>query len=159
MTSSTVRAAGFFGFWLILTGLSPADIPVGMLAAVLAARASGHLLPSGQWTLQPFALARLVLRFLRQSVAAGLDVAMRAFDPRLPLRLGFIDYRPRTQPGPVRSVFCTITSLLPGTLPCGPDKGDRIAVHCLDVSQPVAEQLATEEAFLLQALGDERSRG
>jgi len=43
-------------------------------------------------------------------------------------------------------------SLMPGTLPSGEDGGG-IAIHCLDVAQPVAEQLATEESLFVRALG------
>ena len=50
-----------------------------------------------------------------------------------------------------------MTSLLPGTLPCGSDASGGLAIHCLDVSQPVAAQLAAEEAVLLQALGGPRT--
>jgi multicomponent Na+:H+ antiporter subunit E len=53
----------------------------------------------------------------------------------------------------MRNVFCTITGLLPGTLPSGSDQDGNLVVHCLDVSQPVIEQLAAEEAMLRQVLG------
>jgi multicomponent Na+:H+ antiporter subunit E len=35
---------------------------------------------------------RLVGRFLWQSVVAGVDIARRVFDPRLPLNTGFVVY-------------------------------------------------------------------
>jgi multicomponent Na+:H+ antiporter subunit E len=53
----------------------------------------------------------------------------------------------------MRNAFCTITSLLPGTLPSGSDESGAVVVHCLDITQPVAEQLAREEALLERALG------
>ena len=56
-------------------------------------------------------------------------------------------------PGTKRDAFCTIMSLLPGTLPCGPEEGNGLIIHCLDVTQPVVEQLAAEEALCMQALG------
>jgi len=101
----------------------------------------------------------LVLRFLRQSVGAGIDVAWRALDPRMPLRPGFVVYRPQLPPGATRNAFCTMMSLLPGTLPCGPDESGGLVVHCLDVAQPVVEQLATEEALLVRALGGAHGNG
>jgi multicomponent Na+:H+ antiporter subunit E len=93
------------------------------------------------------------LRFLNQSVAAGLDVARLALDPRLTLQPGFVLFRPRLPPGPARGVFCAITTLLPGTLPCGGDANGDLVVHCLVVSPQVTPQLATEETLLLQAIG------
>jgi multicomponent Na+:H+ antiporter subunit E len=93
------------------------------------------------------------LRFLRQSIVAGIDVARRALDPRLPLRPGFVVHRTHLPPGPMRNAFCTMTSLLPGTLPCGSDGSHGLVIHRLDINQPVAEQLAREEALLMRALG------
>ena len=93
------RTVGFFGFWAILAGLDIADVMVGIPASVMAAWVSLRLLPPGQWRLRPFALAQLLLRFLRQSVAAGIDVAWRALDPRLPLRPGFVAYQPQLPQG------------------------------------------------------------
>jgi len=151
--SLLARAAGFLGFWLILSEFSAVDLLVGALAALMAASASLRLLPPGQWRFRPVLLAGLAVRFLRQSIWAGIDVAWRALDPRLPLRPGFVSYRTHLPPGPARNAFLTMTSLLPGTLPCGPDGEGGLAVHCLDVSQPVVEQLTIEEAAFSRAIG------
>jgi len=151
--SLLARTAGFLGFWLILSEFSAVDLLVGVLAALMAASASLRLLPPAQWTFRPVVLAGLVVRFVQQSIWAGIDVAWRALDPRLPLRPGFVSYRPHLPPGPARNAFLTMTSLLPGTLPCGPDEEGGLAVHCLDVSQPVVEQLTAEEAAFSRAVG------
>ena len=151
--SLLARAVGLFGFWLILSEFSAVDLLVGALAALVAALVSRRLLPPRRWTLRPVVLAGLAVRFLRQSIWAGMDVAWRALDPRLPLRPGFVRYRPRVPPGPARNAFLTMMSLLPGTLPCGPDEEGGLAVHCLDVSQPVVEQLAVEETAFSRAVG------
>jgi multicomponent Na+:H+ antiporter subunit E len=147
------RAAGLLGFWLILSEFGAADLLVGTLAALMAASASLRLLPPGRWKLRPVASASLAVRFLQQSIWAGIDVAWRALDPRLPLQPGFVSYRPHLPPGPARNAFLTMTSLLPGTLPCGPDEEGGLAVHCLDVSQPVVEQLTVEETAFSRAIG------
>jgi multicomponent Na+:H+ antiporter subunit E len=152
-SSLLVRTAGLLGFWLILSEFSAVDLLVGALAALMAALVSLRLLPPRRWTLRPIVLAGLAVRFLRQSIWAGIDVAWRALDPRLPLRPGFVSYRPRLPPGPARNAFLTMMSLLPGTLPCGPDEEGGLAVHCLDVSQPVVEQLAVEETAFSRAVG------
>jgi multicomponent Na+:H+ antiporter subunit E len=147
------RTAGFLAFWLILARFDPVTFLVGALAAVIATRISLHLLPPGLSRFRPVALAGFVLRFLGQSIGAGVDVAWRALDPRLPIRPGFVVYETRLPPGAMRNAFCTITSLLPGTLPSGSDESGAVVVHCLDITQPVAEQLAREEALLEHALG------
>lgn len=153
------RVAIFFFFWLILSGTKPADLVAGALTAIAATWVSLLLLPAGQWRLSPAALARLVLRFPLQSITAGIDIAWRAFARRPPLRPGFVVYRSRVAPGVARNVFATLTSLLPGTLPCGSDDRGGLVIHCLDVDQPVIKQLGTEEALLLDVMGGGRSDG
>lgn len=153
---SLARATFFFVFWLILYGPKSSGLPVGIAAAILAAWASLRLLPPGRGSLRPIALARLILRFPLQSIVAGSDVASRALDPRLPLRPGFVVYRSHLPSGPIRNAFCTIMGLLPGTLPCGSDENGNLVIHCLDIGQPVAEQLAAEEAELQQVFGAAR---
>jgi multicomponent Na+:H+ antiporter subunit E len=151
--SAISRAAGFFGFWLVLTGADAGDLAAGLVAAVAATWASLRLMPAQQWSLRPIKLAGYVLHFLRQSIVAGIDVASRALDPRLRLRPGFVVYQAQLPPGTTREAFCAIMSLMPGTLPCGPAEGNGLTIHCLDVTQPVAEQLAVEEVLCMQTLG------
>jgi multicomponent Na+:H+ antiporter subunit E len=111
-------------------------------------------LGAAQWRLNPVALSKLFLRFAIQSIVAGIDVARRALDPRMPLRPGFVNYPVRFPPGPSRNTFAALTSLLPGTVPAGYQNG-QIVYHCLDINQSVISQLAAEEAALAQALGDD----
>jgi len=153
VASAISRAAGFFGFWLVLTGADAGDLAAGLVAAVAATWASLRLMPAQQWSLRPIKLAGYVLHFLRQSIVAGIDVASRALDPRLRLRPGFVVYQAQLPPGTTREAFCAIMSLMPGTLPCGPAESNGLTIHCLDVTQPVAEQLAVEEVLCMQTLG------
>jgi multicomponent Na+:H+ antiporter subunit E len=148
-----VRLGGFLVFWVVIAGTEPVDLLFGAPAALIVTWASLQLLPPGTRRLRVVALARLVPRFLYQSIGAGVDVAWRALDPRLPLQPGFVTDRPRLPPGAALSAFCTVTSLLPGTLPSGTDESGRLMIHCLDKDQPIADQLATEEALLMEALG------
>jgi multicomponent Na+:H+ antiporter subunit E len=148
------RLAAFVGLWLVLIGVGAADLPIGVAVAVAATWTSLRLLPPGGWRPSPVAVARLALRFFLQSIVAGLDVAWRALDPRLPLRPGFVTYPARFAPGTARNAFTTLTSLLPGTVPAGDENG-KLVYHCLDVAQPVVEQLYAEEAALSQVLGDD----
>ena len=153
VASAISRAAGFFGFWLVLTGADAGDLAAGLVAAVAATWASLRLMPAQQWSLRPIKLAGYVLHFLRQPIVAGIDVAWRALDPRLRLRPGFVVYQAQLPPGTTREAFCAIMSLMPGTLPCGPAESNGLTIHCLDVTQPVAEQLAVEEVLCMQTLG------
>jgi multicomponent Na+:H+ antiporter subunit E len=154
-----LRTLGFFVLWMILTDGNPADLAIGALAALATTEVSLCLLAAGTSRVRPAALTRLALRFLRQSVVAGADVAWRALDPQLPLRPGFVLYPVGIPPGPARNLFTTLTSLLPGTVPTGSDEKGGLLIHCLDVEQPVAAQLAVEEALFVRAVGGNRGDG
>ena len=93
------------------------------------------------------ALLAYLPHFLWQSILAGVDIARRALDPRMPLRPGFVSCPTCLPPGRARNEFKSFTSLLPGSVPAG-DEPDAIIYHCLDTSQPVAEQIAAEERAL-----------
>jgi multicomponent Na+:H+ antiporter subunit E len=158
LPSALGRWALLFGFWLLLAGpwdeasLREAlpDLAVGLLAGSLATWASLHLLPPTPGRIHYGALLRLASQFLGKSVVAGFDVARRAFDPRLPLRPGYLSYPVRIPPGPDRAAFGALTSLTPGTLPVGADGDGTLVYHCLDLDQPIAASLASDEALLLR---------
>ena len=156
--AAVVRWLVFLGLWIVLSGADLKAIPVGFGAAALATWMSLRLLPPERYRLRLRLLAALPFRFVWESVVAGFDVARRALDPRLPLRPGFVAYHMRMQPSPGRNLFCTLSSLLPGTLPTGLDETGLLVVHCLDVEQPVLEQMAAEETMLIRILGEANSR-
>ena len=147
------RAVLFFIFWLMIAGFDPADLAIGLAAAALATWASLRLLPPARTRLRPWALAGFVLHFLGQSVRSGLQVAWLAFRPSMPIRPGLVPYRTNLS-GSTLSAFCAISSLLPGTLPTGSDEQGELLIHCLDVGQPVAADLAREEALFSRVLAD-----
>ena len=151
LRTALLRWALFLVFWVALIGFSLSALAVGLVAAGGAAWVSLHLLPPAPQRVRLGALVLLLPRFLWQSLLAGWDVARRAFDPRLPLRPGFVAFHSGYAPGHLRNTFATISSLMPGTLPCDENEGE-IIFHCLDVGQPVLEQLASEEKALASAL-------
>jgi multicomponent Na+:H+ antiporter subunit E len=151
MNTAILRGAGFLALWIVLIGLDPLDLAIGVFAAAAATWTSLRLLPPGPHRPRLAALPRLALRFLWQSVIAGVDVARRAFDPRLPIKTGFVVYPVRFPRGAARNTFASVTSLLPGTVPAADDETG-LTYHCLDIGQPVAEQLAAEEDALSGAL-------
>ncbi|MCK1281694.1 Na+/H+ antiporter subunit E [Bradyrhizobium sp. 61] len=149
--TATFRATFFLCLWLVLAGANPTDIPAAAAAIAAATWTSLHLLEPSRSRRSIPAMVRLALLFLYQSVVAGVDVARRALDPRLPLRPGFVFYPTGLSRGMQRNVFTTLTSLLPGTVPTGEESG-QLVYHCLDVEQPVVAELAAEEAALVRAL-------
>lgn len=157
---SVLRAGVFLAVWIALIGRKPEDLAVGVLTAAAATWLSLVLMPRSPRArgVSLLALIRLAGHFLRQSVVAGLDVARRAFDPRMPLQPGFVSYPLRFPPGSARNVFASWTSLLPGTVPVA-DDGETLLYHCLDVGQPIVAQLGTEEEWLAPLLEGARRDG
>ena len=146
------RGAAFFLLWLVLMQSGkPADLAIGVLASVGATWVSLRLMPPAAGCLHFGRLLVLLPHFLGESVLAGIDVARRALDPRLPLRPGFVTCPLAFPPGFARNTFATITSLLPGSVPA--DEAEGVLVyHCLDTEASVVEQLWKEERLLAKAL-------
>lgn len=150
---SIVRFILLLALWLaLLPSAKPGDLVLGVAAALCATWVSVRLLPRGAARLRPLALLAYVPHFILYSVRSALDVARRAFARDMRLRPGYVEYRTEFAPGFSRNTFATITSLMPGSVPCG-DRADAIEYHALDDSQPMTAQLAEEEAALRDALG------
>src|SRR5262245_25265967 len=145
------RGLAYFAVWVILIGIDPLDLAVGVPTAALAAWASVRLLPPGGAGLRVTTALTLMPRFLWQSVVAGIDVARRALAPNVRLESGFVSYPVALPRGPQRNWFAAISSLMPGTVPVA-DERDTLVYHCLDVSQPIVEQLKAEERAWTPAL-------
>jgi multicomponent Na+:H+ antiporter subunit E len=150
-----VRGTVYFVVWMVMAGGQLAHVAPGLVVAALATWVSLVLLPldPGFAEVRPLAVLRLALRFVWGSIVAGLDIARRAFSPSLPLKLGYLDYPVGLPPGTARNLFTSVTSLMPGTLPTGTDESGHLIYHCLDVEQPVLQELSREEAQLVAALG------
>lgn len=151
-TTVLVRGLGFLALWIVLMpSLKPADLAFGLVATVLATWTSLRLLRPDAGHVRFGALLALAPHFLWQSVLAGLDVARRAFDPRMPMDPGFVEFPVGFPRGLARNVFAAITSLLPGSVPVG-EKRDALVYHCLDRRLPNVEQLTHEERLFARAL-------
>jgi len=156
---AVARAGAFFLLWMVLMqSVKPGDLAMGAFATGCATWTSLRLFPPVTGELHFRALLKLLPHFVRESVVAGFDVARRAFDPRLPLSPGFVDCPLDFPPGFARNTFATITSLMPGAVPIDGDE-KALEYHCLDISQPVVEQLWREETLLARALEAGRRHG
>jgi multicomponent Na+:H+ antiporter subunit E len=109
-------------------------------------------MPPGVLRLSPVGTAHLASRFPQETLVAGIDVARRALAPRLSLRPGFITYPSPQPPGPAREAFLMLASLLPGTIPCDAIGDQDVLVHGVDVTRPIAAQMAEDEARFMRAI-------
>jgi len=150
--AALTRGVAFFALWMVLMqSTKPADLAVGAFATLGATWLSLHLLAPTAGNLRLGSLFALLPHFIWESVLAGIDVARRAFDPRLPLRTGFVNCPLDFPPGLARNTFATITSLMPGAVSADATD-DALIYHCLDTTQPVVEELWKEEELLARAL-------
>lgn len=156
---SVARFLALFASWLVLLpSFEAGDLALGIATALFASWVSVRLAPRGSLAVRPLALLGYAPHFLVSSVRAAIDVARRAFAGDMRLRPGYVEYRTEFKPGFARNAFATITSLMPGSVPCG-DRRDAIEYHALDATEPVAAQLRDEEARLRGALGEDMRGG
>lgn len=134
--------------WLVLTGADAGGLAYGALVAA-AGFLLARCLAAGHATLSPLAVLPLFPRFLRRALLGGIDVAARAFHPKLPLRPGWVSVKTRLPPGALRATIGGEFSLMPGALVAG-SRHDRFLVHLLDTASPIGAELEDEERRLLK---------
>ena len=138
--SALRRGAGFALLWLISSEGNLSAWPLALIGIASATAASLWLLPPK--SLPPISLRGLLGFlgfFVRQSLAGGLQVALLAFRPRLPLHPAMIELPLTLPPGLPRLLFTATLSLMPGTLGVRL-QGNVLLVHVLDHQQPLAEE-------------------
>lgn len=149
---AAVRGAWFLLLWFaMMPSMRLADVAMGIASSALATWASARLLPRAAGEVRLVSLLRFLPHFVWQSVAAGVDVALRALHPRMPLRPGLVVCPVGFPAGVARNEFRCIVSLMPGSVPVDEGRGS-IAFHCLDTTRPIARQMAAEEARLAGVL-------
>lgn len=82
--------------------------------------------------------------FLWHSLRGGVDVAWRAFHPRMPISPELIEYPLRLPPGLPRVILVNTVSLLPGTL-SAELAGRVLKVHVLDNPGDLPDELEALE--------------
>lgn len=153
-----VRGLSLLALWAILMGPALKDLAVGIAASAAGVWVSTALWPAGG-RLSLGGLIRFLLRFLPQSVVAGIDVARRAFARDTDLRPGFAICRSIVSGSLARDTACAVMSLQPGKLPVTAWPDGTLLIHCLDLREPIAEQVAADELAFCRILGAERHNG
>jgi multicomponent Na+:H+ antiporter subunit E len=138
-----------------MAGTGKPELVVGLVAAGLATWVSLILLPARGGHLRAIPLLRLFLRFMRDSLVAGVEVAMIALRPKMRLKPGVIEFPTRLPQGGPRAFFNSFTSLMPGTLAVEPAENGHPQFHCLDTDKPVVGEMKVHEALVLRSLGEE----
>ncbi len=145
----------FLGLWVVMDGGAPAGFVIGVPSAVLAGWLSLRVAPGIGRRWRPVAALSLIGYFLWNSLVAGVDVAIRAFHPGLPLKPGFVTCACSIPEGPNRDLFMAVASLMPGSLPSGELGDGEIVLHCLDTNQPMDAQMSDLQRRIKMAWGEE----
>jgi multicomponent Na+:H+ antiporter subunit E len=143
----------FSALWWVLTEAYPGSWGFGLPVAILAALVSLSFRRPAGWGFTMTGLLRFLPFFLWQSLRGGIDVAGRAFHPRLPLNPGLLEFALRLPPGVSQVFFADTLSLLPGT--CSVELGPTglLHIHALDTSLPVERELRRVEARVASLFG------
>ena len=144
------RGSLFSLVWWILADGAASSWWIGVPAVLLAVAASAALLPPAP--LLWYGLLRFAPFFLLRSLLGGVDVAWRAFHPRMPIAPELIEYPLRLPPGLPRVFMANTVSLLPGTLSV--DLGlECLTVHVLDGRKGLSSEIGAVEQAVARVFG------
>jgi multicomponent Na+:H+ antiporter subunit E len=144
----------FFGLlWWVLTEAYPGSWGFGLPVAILAALVSLAFRQPNGWGISVAGVLRFLPFFLWQSLRGGIDVAGRAFHPRLPLTPGLLELSLRLPPGPPQVFFADTLSLLPGTCSVEISPSGLLRIHALDTTMPLERDLRRVEARVAALFG------
>jgi multicomponent Na+:H+ antiporter subunit E len=136
-------------WWVLADGAMDSWL-IGAPAVLFATLASVVLLPPVSWS--STGIIRFVPFFLWRSLYGGVDVAMRALHPRLPISPGMVNYRWRLPPGLPQVFMANTVSLLPGTLSAELDE-EYLRVHVLDGRKDCLSELEKVEQRVAAVFG------
>jgi len=131
----------------------PIGAPVIAIAVVVSVATSGR--HTTHWVL--LGALKFFLFFVWKSVVGAIDVARRAFHPRLPLEPVLREYRLRLPDGHGKVFFVNVVSLLPGTLSVEL-KSAGLVIHVLDGVGPYVQELKILEEQIGHMFGQDLSR-
>lgn len=140
-----LRALLFSLVWWILTNGAMDSWLVGIPVILLATQVSMALLPPSPWSLK--GIICFIPFFLWRSLFGGVDVAIRALHPCLPIAPGMYDHQWRLPPGTSRVFMANTVSLLPGTLSTELDD-EYLRVHVLEHTGTFASELRVIETHV-----------
>jgi multicomponent Na+:H+ antiporter subunit E len=153
MAAILLRTGLFAMLWWVLAEGRADSWGVGAVSLVVALAASLYLAPPGSGRLSPSGLLGFVGFFLIQSLKGGIQVAARAFRPRMDLAPALLEV-PINLPeaGIARVLLVNTLNLLPGTLSVAIME-DVLRLHVLDQRLPVIEEVRAAEARIARMLG------
>lgn len=140
--SLILRTLIFSVIWWVITYGNLSSWWIGMPAVVIAVITSKYLMTTTN--INWYELFKFSPYFISRSLAGGIDVARRAFHPKLPIAPVLIEYPLRLPNGLPHVFFINTVSLLPGTF-IADIKDDTLIVHILDKTSGFIDELRSVE--------------
>jgi multicomponent Na+:H+ antiporter subunit E len=133
-------------WWALTNGALGWDaLIIGGPTIAAAAVFSAALMPRIGWSWR--GAIRFFGYFARESLLGGIDVARRAFDPRLPLDPGLVREPLRMSSDVARVMVANTMGLVPGSLTVEVD-ADVLLVHALDVGKDIRAGVAQAQRYI-----------
>lgn len=148
--SIVLRLATFLLIWWVLTNGTASSLWFGVPAILLALISSIVLIPP--LNLIWYECFRFIPFFLKNSLIGGIDVAWRAFHPRLPIAPDLIEYSLKLPAGLSQVFMANTVNLLPGTLSAALEN-NILKVHVLDSQKDFLCELEAVEQHVAQIFG------
>jgi len=144
------RLSIFLLIWWVLTNGVTSSWWFGVPAVLLALITSLVLMPPMQ--LVWLECIKFIPFFIKNSFVGGIDVAWRAFHPRLPITPALIEFPMQLPPGLSQVFMANIVNLLPGTLSASLDR-NIMKVHVLDSENDFMSELEQVEQSVARVFG------
>ncbi len=141
--------------WWILTEGSPSSWLIGIPTVLVAVLVSFKLTPENPYQMRLAALPRFIGFFIATSLIAGIDIAKRTLNRRLPLGSQWVIYHTALDGLPKWLFMCTL-SLMPGTLSVS-SEAYGLLIHSLDDKDKTTAELNKLEQKI-NALFTQRSQ-
>jgi len=145
--SIVTRTLVFFLIWWALTNGAIASLWIGVPAIIVAVIVSIRLLPATNFCWYQFLF--FIPFFLKHSLQGGIDVAWRAFHPRMPISPDFIEYKMQLPQGLPQMFLAITVNLLPGTLSVTIED-NVLKTHVLDNQSAYLSEITAVEHWVMR---------
>lgn len=138
--------------WWVISDRESASWIMGIPAIALAIFVAMVLPPPEQCKWRIRGALRFIPIFFVRSLRGGVDVAIRALHPRMPLYPGLVHYSLRLKHRSAQIFLVNTVSLMPGTLSVELEE-DCLTLQALDIHSPIEKEIREMETLIAAIFG------
>ena len=153
-SSLVFRILLFLLTWWVLTDGDASSWWIGLPAVILSTILSITLFPPVHIAF--IRLAAFIPLFLIYSIKGAFDVALRVFNPRLPISPNMVKYSLNLPPGLPRIFMINLVNLIPGTLTVALEDNE-LSIHIMDSQHDFKTELMQLEEQVAKIFGSPQS--